>query len=74
MEAFRLWSPGPEEDVVEMLPLTTVGAPPTAGTAGVMDLPFSEIESDLPCCPGPTLPTELAVAEVGGDCFLVALA
>lgn len=75
MEAFRLWSPGPEEECVEVLPLTMVGVPPTAGTAGVMaPLPFSEIESDLPCCPGAMPPTGPVVAEVGGDCFLVALA
>lgn len=63
MEALRLWSLGPEEEFVEVLPLTMVGAPPTAGTAGVMAaFPFSEIESALPCCADPELPTGLSLA------------
>lgn len=76
MEAFRPWSPGPAEAFVDVLPFTIVGAPPPmAGTAGVMaPLPFSESESDFPCCPGVIGPAALVVAEVGGDCFLVALA
>lgn len=82
IEALRPWSTGPEEGVEEVLPLTMVGAPPTAGTAGVMgSLPFTaETDSALTCCAGPEAPAgteeevEVYVADAGEDCFLVALA
>lgn len=63
-----------------MLPLTVVGAPPTAGTAGVMGpLPFTvDADSALPFCAGPAPPAEEEVerfvADVGDEFFLVALA
>ena len=56
------------------------GAPPTAGTAGVMGpLPFTvDVDSALPCCAGPAPPAkegvERFVAGVGDEFFLVALA
>ena len=66
--------------MAEVLPLTMVGAPPTAGTAGVMGpLPFTvDTDSALPCCAGPGPPAaeeaEGFVAGAGDEFFLVALA
>lgn len=64
-----------------MLPFTMAGAPPIAGTAGVIGpLPFTvDADSTLPFCAGPAPPAgeeveRLFVAEVGDEFFLVALA
>ena len=61
-EDLRLWSP------CEAAPLAMVG--PIAGTAGLIELPFTG-EMLLPCCCPPTT-TGAALFAIGGD--LVALA
>lgn len=75
-EGFRLCSPGPEVELVGVLPLTVVGVP-TVGTAGeTAILPFTgEVTSGLTCCEPLAAAdgVELPDAEGGGS-FLVALA
>ena len=79
-DIFRPCSAGAEGTFAVVLPLTTAEGP-SAGTAGVMGpLPFTAAtESDFPWCADADPPTapdgfEVFVADVGGDCFLVALA
>jgi len=76
-EGFRLCSPGPEVELVGVLPLTIVDVF-NAGTAGgIVTLPFTgEVTSGLPCCEPltPAEAVELPDAEGGADVFLVALA
>ena len=76
-EGFRACSPGPEIELVGVLPLT-VGDVFTAGTAGgIAILPFTgEVVSCLLCCEPPATAAGAAPLEVvkGADGFLCALA
>ena len=76
-EGFRLCSPGPEVELVGVLPLTIVDVL-TAGTAGGMTIfPLTgEAISGLPCCEllAAADGVELPDAERGAGVFLVALA
>lgn len=76
-EGFRLCSPGPEVELVGVLPLTK-GAVPTVGIAGgIAILPFiGEVTSGLPCWETPTAAAEDVTPEAdeGAEVFLVALA
>lgn len=76
-EGFRLCSPGPEVELVGVLPLIIVDVF-TAGTAGgIAVFPLTgEVRSGLPWCELPTAVegVEPPDAEEGADVFLVALA
>jgi hypothetical protein len=73
----RLCSPGPEVELVGVLPLTIDGVPTVGIAGGIEILPFTgKIASALPCCETPAAADGVDVpeVEVGAEALLVALA
>ena len=72
IEALRLCSPGPDDVLPALLPLTIVGIPKVGTAGGITGLPFpGDIESVLPCDDGDVVD---AIAELLVVNFLVAFA